>query len=71
MTYLQLYGRGARAELLRQHVDVGSYLTLYTPALDWVLQVAAYPGTEQQLLHLLARCQDLGVRRSVQKFNYM
>ncbi|KAF4523437.1 hypothetical protein B566_EDAN010370 [Ephemera danica] len=61
-SYVQENLRGVRSELARQQVDVGSYLTLYTPALDWILQVAAHPGTEQQLLQLLARCQELGVK---------
>ncbi|XP_065352764.1 VPS35 endosomal protein-sorting factor-like [Cloeon dipterum] len=58
----QLYSRSVRAELLRQKVDLGSYLTLYTPALDWILQLAAHPGTEQQLLDVLTICKNLNVK---------
>jgi hypothetical protein len=60
---LKLYSRCVRAELSRQKVDMGSYLTLYTPALDWILQLAAHPGTEQQLMDVLTICKNLNMKR--------
>ncbi|XP_059483632.1 VPS35 endosomal protein-sorting factor-like [Neocloeon triangulifer] len=61
-SHKQLYCRSVRAELLRQKVDMGSYLTLYTPALDWILRLAANPGTEEQLLDVLNICKNLNVK---------
>jgi hypothetical protein len=47
---------------------MGSYLTLYTPALDWILQLAAHPGTEQQLMDVLTICKNLNMKRLNQRF---
>jgi len=50
---------------------MGSYLTLYTPALDWILQLAAHPGTEQQLMDVLTICKNLNVKRFENSVPYL
>lgn len=42
----------------RQKVDLSTYLTLYTPALDWILQGVAANAPEKLLVEVLARCKE-------------
>lgn len=44
-------------ELLRQKVDFTAYVTLYSPALDWILQCIAYKAPENLLTQIIDRCK--------------
>lgn len=57
-SYKQLKNRGVQAELARQNMEFPIYLTLYTPALDWILQGIANNAPESLLVEILARCQE-------------
>ncbi|PSN36151.1 UPF0505 protein [Blattella germanica] len=57
-SYNQLFSPNMRAELSRQKVDLSTYLTLYTPALDWILQGVAANAPEKLLIEILARCKE-------------
>ncbi|XP_021918699.1 UPF0505 protein C16orf62 homolog isoform X2 [Zootermopsis nevadensis] len=57
-SYNQLFSPSVRAELSRQKVDLSTYLTLYTPALDWILQGVAANAPEKQLIEILAQCKE-------------
>nr|CAD7444955.1 unnamed protein product [Timema bartmani] len=54
----QVFSAGIRSELGRQKVDLSTYLTLYTPALDWILQSVAANAPERLLVEILARCKE-------------
>lgn len=56
--YKQLMNRGVREELIRQNMDLPIYLTLYTPALDWILQGIANNAPESLLEEILQKCQE-------------
>lgn len=57
-SYNQLFSPSVRADLSRQKVDLSTYLTLYTPALDWILQGVAANAPEKLLVEVLARCKE-------------
>ncbi|XP_071450992.1 VPS35 endosomal protein-sorting factor-like [Hetaerina americana] len=64
--YKQLFSRGVKAQLEGQHVDVGTYLTLYSPSLEWILQGVANDAScrggdaeEKALNNALDRCKDI------------
>ncbi|XP_043273833.1 VPS35 endosomal protein-sorting factor-like [Venturia canescens] len=57
-TYRQLFGTGVKAELSKQATNLHSYLNLYTPALDWILQVMARTASENILVEVLSRCKQ-------------
>lgn len=39
-------------------MDLSTYLTLYTPALDWILQGVAANAPEKLLVEVLAQCKE-------------
>lgn len=57
-SYKQLMNRGVQAELTRQNMELSIYLTLYTPALDWILQGIAHNAPESLLVEILDKCQQ-------------
>lgn len=58
LTYPQLQRPLVQQTLQQQHMDMGTYLTLYCPALDWILQCVAYRAPENVLTEVLARCKS-------------
>jgi len=58
--YHQVFSGNVQVELLQQKVDLPIYLTLYTPALDWILQSLAHQAPEKLLDEILVRCKDQG-----------
>lgn len=57
-TYRQLFTPDMKAELSKQGTTLHSYLNLYTPALDWILQVMARTASENLLVEVLSRCKQ-------------
>ncbi|XP_046425183.1 VPS35 endosomal protein-sorting factor-like [Neodiprion virginianus] len=57
-TYGQLFSQTIKADLNKQNIPTSSYLNLYTPALDWILQVMASSAPESLLIEILARCKQ-------------
>ncbi|KAK7873878.1 hypothetical protein R5R35_005739 [Gryllus longicercus] len=57
-TYHQLFTPTIRSELTKLKVDLSTYLTLYTPALDWILHGVATNAPEKLLVEILARCKE-------------
>lgn len=53
----QIFGGGIRSEIARQRMDLGGYLTLYTPSVDWLMQ-ASSSGSDVLLDEILSRCQE-------------
>ncbi|XP_071508661.1 VPS35 endosomal protein-sorting factor-like [Diadema antillarum] len=56
-TYSQLQGDTVQNILAVQRLDMASYLSLYSPALDWILQCIAHNASEAVLTEILERCQ--------------
>lgn len=54
----QIFNTGIRAELLKQNIDLTIYLSLYNPALDWVMQNIASTASDAVLEDLLNQCRD-------------
>lgn len=59
-TYTQLFSASIRLDLSLQKVNLSTYLTLYTPALDYILQSVAHDATEKTLADILDHCKQKG-----------
>ncbi|XP_003492666.1 VPS35 endosomal protein sorting factor-like isoform X1 [Bombus vosnesenskii] len=57
-TYQQLFGQFVKTELIEQNMTLYSYLNLYLPALDWILQVLVATTSENFLEDVLSRCKS-------------
>uniref|UniRef100_A0A224YT66 Membrane protein associated with esophageal cancer n=1 Tax=Rhipicephalus zambeziensis TaxID=60191 RepID=A0A224YT66_9ACAR len=57
LTYPQLERPVVQQLLRQQKLDLSTYLTLYCPALDWILQCVAHGASENLLDQVLARCK--------------
>lgn len=57
LTYPQLERPVVQQLLRQQKLDLSTYLTLYCPALDWILQCVAHGASEHLLDQVLARCK--------------
>ncbi|XP_012255846.2 VPS35 endosomal protein-sorting factor-like isoform X2 [Athalia rosae] len=57
-TYGQLFSPMLKADLNKQNMQISSYLSLYTPALDWILQVMAASAPDTLLMEVLVRCKQ-------------
>ncbi|XP_066588771.1 VPS35 endosomal protein-sorting factor-like [Prorops nasuta] len=58
-TYQQLFGLAVKNELSKQNnFTLQSYLHLYSPALDWILQVLVATSSESHLNEVLSRCKS-------------
>ncbi|XP_070579924.1 VPS35 endosomal protein-sorting factor-like [Ptychodera flava] len=56
-TYVQLQGDSVQNLLAVQRLDMSTYLTLYSPALDWILQCIAYQASDDTLTEILEKCR--------------
>lgn len=54
----QIFNTGIRAELLKQNIDLTVYLSLYNPALDFIVQNFASTASDVLLEELLNQCSD-------------
>lgn len=53
-----MFSGGIRSEIARQRFDMNGYLTLYTPALDWIMQALAAQGSDVLLDDIIKQCQE-------------
>lgn len=53
----QLQSAFVKETLSKQNIDIPAYLTLYPPALDWILQCVAYKASEAILSEVLHKCK--------------
>lgn len=53
-----MFSAGIKTEMTRQRVDISSYLSLYTPSLDWILHGLAVVAEDSLLDEILTKCQD-------------
>ncbi|XP_061912130.1 VPS35 endosomal protein-sorting factor-like [Entelurus aequoreus] len=59
-TFRQISGESVRNQLLTQRVEMPEYLTLYSPAINWILQCSADSAPEPLLTEMMERCKKLG-----------
>uniref|UniRef100_A0A674PEU3 VPS35 endosomal protein-sorting factor-like n=1 Tax=Takifugu rubripes TaxID=31033 RepID=A0A674PEU3_TAKRU len=59
-TFRQISGENVQNQLVLQRVEVPEYLTLYSPAINWILQCIAYRAPESLLTEMMERCKTLG-----------
>ncbi|XP_029953545.1 VPS35 endosomal protein sorting factor-like [Salarias fasciatus] len=59
-TFRQISGETVRNQLVLQRVEPPEYLTLYSPAINWILQCIAYRAPEPLLTEMMERCKTLG-----------
>ncbi|XP_062331258.1 VPS35 endosomal protein-sorting factor-like isoform X1 [Osmerus eperlanus] len=59
-TFRQIHGDSVQNQLVLQRVEVPVYLTLYSPAINWILQCVAYKAPEALLTEMMERCKKLG-----------
>ncbi|XP_062508525.1 VPS35 endosomal protein-sorting factor-like [Corticium candelabrum] len=57
-TYKQCDEESVQNSLVLQHVEMVTYLNLYVPALDWILQCMAHRSSERVLAGVLDRCEQ-------------
>ncbi|XP_012275161.1 UPF0505 protein C16orf62 homolog isoform X2 [Orussus abietinus] len=57
-TYRQLFSQSVKNEISKQDVSFHLYLSLYTPALDWIVEVMAATSTDDVLDEILSRCKQ-------------
>ncbi|XP_030068287.1 VPS35 endosomal protein-sorting factor-like [Microcaecilia unicolor] len=60
LTFKQIHGDMVQNQLVAQKVEIPLYLTLYSPAIDWILQCIAYRAPEVLLTEMMERCRKLG-----------
>ncbi|XP_063171334.1 VPS35 endosomal protein-sorting factor-like isoform X2 [Candoia aspera] len=60
LTFKQIHGDTVQNQLVSQCVEIPLYLTLYSPAIDWILQCIAYRAAEALLTEMMERCRKLG-----------
>ncbi|XP_061404857.1 LOW QUALITY PROTEIN: VPS35 endosomal protein-sorting factor-like [Lethenteron reissneri] len=60
LTFKQLQSNSVQNLLATQGLDMPMYLTLYSPAVDWVLQCLAYRAPETVLVEMMERCRKVG-----------
>ncbi|ENN72973.1 hypothetical protein YQE_10404, partial [Dendroctonus ponderosae] len=56
-TYQHLFGRSATGDLSRQNISIPIYMTLYTPALDYIMEAVVQHSPESVLSELLEECK--------------
>uniref|UniRef100_A0A673M2E9 VPS35 endosomal protein-sorting factor-like n=1 Tax=Sinocyclocheilus rhinocerous TaxID=307959 RepID=A0A673M2E9_9TELE len=59
-SFRQIHGESVQNQLSQQRVEIPIYLTLYSPAIHWILQCVAYRAPEVLLTETMDRCKKLG-----------
>lgn len=54
----QMFSGGIRSEIIRQGLDMYGYLTLYTPAVDLIMEALACQGSDVLLDDIIQMCQE-------------
>ncbi|KAL5019246.1 hypothetical protein ScPMuIL_004968 [Solemya velum] len=57
-TYFQVQGDSVQNTLAMQKLEMPRYLTLFSPALDWILQCVAHRAPENTLKIVLQKCKE-------------
>ncbi|KAM4025171.1 VPS35 endosomal protein-sorting factor-like isoform 2-T2 [Anomaloglossus baeobatrachus] len=60
LTFKQIHSDTVQNQLAVQAVEIPIYLTLYSPAIDWMLRCIAYRAPDSLLTEMMERCKKLG-----------
>lgn len=60
LTFKQIHSDVVQNQLVIQAVEIPIYLTLYSPAIDWMLRCISYRAPETLLTEMMERCRKLG-----------
>ncbi|XP_066432356.1 VPS35 endosomal protein-sorting factor-like [Eleutherodactylus coqui] len=60
LTFKQIHSDTVQNQLAVQSVEIPIYLTLYSPAIDWMLRCIAYRAPDSLLTEMMERCKKLG-----------
>ncbi|ETN59685.1 esophageal cancer associated protein [Anopheles darlingi] len=58
VVYHTIFNGGIRSEIARHRITLNVYISLYLPALDWILQGVTILTTDSQLDEILQRCTE-------------
>lgn len=56
--YHTIFSSNIKTEIVKQRLDLSGYLSLYTPALDWIMQTIASRSTDILLKEIITKCQE-------------
>ncbi|XP_030629505.1 VPS35 endosomal protein-sorting factor-like [Chanos chanos] len=59
-SFRQIHSDSVQNQLVLQRVEIPVYLTLYSPAIHWILQCVSYRAPEALLTEMMERCKKLG-----------
>uniref|UniRef100_A0A8B9KFF9 VPS35 endosomal protein-sorting factor-like n=1 Tax=Astyanax mexicanus TaxID=7994 RepID=A0A8B9KFF9_ASTMX len=59
-SFRQIHSDTVQNQLVIQRVEIPVYLTLYSPAIHWILQCVAYRAPDVLLTEMMERCKKLG-----------
>lgn len=60
-SYSQLTTPAVREQMKKERIDFSTYVNLYVPALDWILQCISYKASETVMDEILERCKEHNV----------
>lgn len=52
-----MFSAGVKTEMFRQRIDISSYLSVYSPALDWIMEGIAARAQDSLMNDILSKCQ--------------
>lgn len=58
----QIFSRSVKGELHKQKMSLSTYMTLYTPALDFIMETVVCYSLESVLSELLTKCKHYSNR---------
>lgn len=58
----QIFSRSVKGELHKQKMSLSTYMTLYTPALDFIMETVVCYSPESVLSELVAKCKHYNNR---------
>ncbi|KAK3529378.1 hypothetical protein QTP70_029483, partial [Hemibagrus guttatus] len=58
-SFRQIHSDSVQNQLVIQRVEIPVYLTLYSPAIHWILQCVAYRAPDVLLTEMMERCKKL------------
>lgn len=58
MIYHTIFNGGIRTEIAKHRITLNGYVSLFLPALDWLMQGVTILSTDAQLDDVLKRCRD-------------
>ncbi|KAJ8246244.1 hypothetical protein GJAV_G00265420 [Gymnothorax javanicus] len=59
-SFRQIHGDSVQNQLVLQRVEIPVYLTLYSPAINWILQCVSYRAPEALLTEMMEQCKQIG-----------